>query len=165
MKRTTLLLVPTLLLTVLVLAVAAEIPAEPGPPRGVQKRLERYRFSSFADTDTRILQVTRARRPWNLTRDLNWLILGDSVYFQTDHPLTGRRSDGPSPLPFPPKEVWCALLESKSGTTDAQSYSVVLVGLHMDMYSGDWIIHQAPSEPFSTVGDALSGLGCGLELE
>lgn len=165
MKRSTLLLIPVLLLTVLVLAVAAEIPNEPGPPRGVQQRLEQYGSSSLAGTDARLVQVSRARQPWHLARDLRWPVLGDSVYFQTDHPLTWNRSDGPSPLPFPPKEVWCALLESGDRTAEEPSQSVVLVGLHMDMYSGDWVIHQAPSEPFSTVGDILSVLGCELDSQ
>jgi hypothetical protein len=35
----------------------------------------------------------------------------------------------------------------------------------MDMYGGDWVIHQALSEPFPTVGDILSALGCGLDLQ
>ena len=160
MKRIAFLLIPVLMLTVLVLAVAAEIPTEAGPPSAAQKLLEQYR-SSFFDADTRVSLVTRAERPWNLTRDLGWPVLGDSVYFQTDRPIRWSRSEGPSPLPFPPKEAWCALLESEERTIVNSSYTVVLVGLHMDMYSGDWMIHQSPSDPLA-VGEVLLALGCEL---
>jgi hypothetical protein len=164
MKRFTFLLVPVLLLTVLVLVVAAEIPTAAGAPGGVQTRLEQYRSSLDVEAECRVCAVVRAKRPWNLTRDLGWPVLGDSLFFQTDQPLTWSRSDGPSPLPFPPKEVWCARLESKDRATGAPSYSVVLVGLHIDMYTGDWVVHQPPDDP-STIGEMLSLLGCELELE
>lgn len=164
MKRVTLLLVPILLLGALVVAVAAEIPASAGQPSGVRTRLEQYSSSSLAGADTRVLVVTRAKRPWNLTRDLRWPVLGDSVYFQTDQPLTWSHSQGLSPLPFPPKEIWCALLESKGEAVGAPDYSVVLVALHMDMYNGDWLIHQAPADLF-TMDKGLSALGCKLEMQ
>lgn len=165
MKRTHFLLIPTLMLAVLVLAVAAEVPTVAGPPSGVQKRLEQYSTSAFVKGETHVRLLARAERPWNLTKDLSWLALGDSVYFETDHPLTRGRSVGPSPLPYPPKEVWCALLESEDEATGVRSYAVVLVGLHMDMYSADWMLHQAPSQPFSTAfREALSALGCDLRL-
>jgi len=164
MKRITLLLIPILMLAVLVLAVGAEIPPEAGPPRGVQMRLEQYSSSSLVNAGTRVSSVTQAKRPWNLTMELGWTVVGDSVYFQTDQPLTWSRSDGQSPLPFPPKDVWCALMEGKGEPAGLPSYSVVLVALHMDMYSGDWILHQAPNEPLSIVGEVLSALGCELEL-
>jgi hypothetical protein len=165
MKRITLLLIPILMLTILVLAVGAEIPPEAGPPRRVQMRLEQYRSSSLVNADTRAFSITPAKRPWNLTMELGWPAVGDSVYSQTDQPLTWSRSDGKSPLPFPPKEVWCALMEGKGETAGKPSYSVVLVALHMDMYSGDRIFHQAPNEPLSIVGEVLSALGCELELD
>lgn len=164
MKKFIFLLVPILLLTVLVLVVAAEIPTTAGAPGGVQTRLEQYNSSLGVEADSHVSVVVQAKRPWNLTRDLGWPVLGDSLFFQTDQPLTGSRSDGSSPLPFPPKEVWCSLLQSKDQATGAPSYAVVLVGLHMDMYTGDWVVHQPPDDPFA-VGKILSLLGCELELE
>jgi hypothetical protein len=165
MKRLTFLLVPILLLTALVLAVSAKIPTEGGPPSAVQQRLEQYSWSSFVGEEAHIRLVTRAQRPWNVTRDLGWPVLGSSVHFQTDHPLTLSRGDALAPLPFPPKVVWCALLETENGTTGGLSHSVLLVGLHMDMYNSDWIIHQAPSAPLSTLHETLSSLGCNLGLD
>jgi hypothetical protein len=146
-----------------VLVVAAEIPTTVGAPSEVQTRLEQYR-SSLGKVDSRVSTVVRAKQPWNLTRDLGWTVLGDSLFFQTDQPLARTRSDGPAPLPFPPKEVWCSLLQSKDKATGAPSYSLVLVGLHIDMYTGDWVVHQPPDDP-STIGEILSLLGCELELE
>jgi len=153
------------MLTALVLVVAAKIPSDGGPPSAVLQRLEQYSSSSFFEGEALVRQVTQAQRPWNLTRDLGWPVLGNSVHFQADDPLTPSRGDGLSPLPFPAKAVWCALLESEDETTGVPSYSVVLVGLHMDMYNGDWMIHQAPDGPLSALHETLSALGCPLELE
>ena len=59
---------------------------------------------------------------------------GDTIYYQTDSSSRGM------PLPFPAKEMWCVLLEidDLSGVT---SYRGVFVGLHMDMYNADWVVH------------------------
>lgn len=79
MKGICALLIPTFILVVLVLAVAAEVPTVAGPPSGVQKSLEQ-------------------------------------------------------------------------------------LGLHMDMYGADWVLHQDPSQPFSTAfQETLSALGCDLK--
>lgn len=164
MRRIRLLLIPAFMLASLVLAVAVEIPAEAGPPSQVQIRLEQYRTSSLADTNTQVAMVTRAKRPWNLTRDLRWPVLGHSVYFQTDQPFAPGQNSALSPLPFPPKEIWCALLESEDETTGTRSYSVVLVALHMDMYNGDWLIHRPPSDPFA-VDELLRAVGCEIDPE
>ncbi len=165
MKRVFFLLMPTLVLVVLMLAVAAGIPAVAGPPNGVQKHLEQYGTSAFVKVEADAHLLVRAKRPWNLTRDQSWLALGDSVYFETDHPLTWGRSVGPSPLPYPPKEVWCALPESEDEATGVRSYAVVLVGLHMDMHNADWVLHHDPSQPFSAAFlEAISALGCDLTL-
>jgi hypothetical protein len=164
MRRIRLLAIPTFMLALLALAVAAEIPAEAGPPSQVQMRLEQYRTSSLADSNTHVAMVTRAKRPWNLTRDLRWPVLGHSVYFQTDQPFAPGQNSALSPLPFPPKEIWCALLESEDEATGTPSYSVVLVALHMDMYSADWMIHHPPSDPFG-VSELLHAVGCEIDLE
>jgi hypothetical protein len=152
------------MLTVLVLAVASEIPAEAGPPSVVQERLDQYN-DLFVGGEAGIRLVMRAERPWNLTKDMRWPVVGNSVHFQADQPLTWSSNKGPSPLPFPPKVVWCALLETEDEATGAQSYSIVLVGLHIDMYNGDWMIHQAPNKPLSALDETLSVLGCDLELD
>ena len=54
------------------------------------------------------------------------------------------------PLPFRPKEMWCVLLEpdDRGGVT---AYGGVLVGLHMDMYNADWVVHEMAMD-FSSPG-------------
>jgi hypothetical protein len=65
------------------------------------------------------------------------------------------------PLPFPPKELWCALLEGEDRLTGERSHAVVLVGLHMDMYSGDWMVHEGPDSPsLPALTQGLSAIGC-----
>ena len=161
MRRAGFLIVPLLLLVVLVVAVAAEIPQEAGLPADVQMRLEQYLPSPHALGKATVLSVARARQPWRFSKQMSYSVLGDSVYFQTDSPLTWQEGSGPSPLPFPPKELWCALLEGEDRQTGERSYSVVLIGLHMDMYSGDWMVHEGPTDrSLSALLEGLSTIGC-----
>jgi hypothetical protein len=165
-KRTTLLIIPALLLVVLVAAVLFQIPSKAGLPQGVQTRLDQYLASPFAKGTMTLRLAERARRPWNLTQAMGFAVLGDSVYFQTDSSLTWEQGGGPSPLPFPPKELWCALLEAGDEGEGDGTQTVVFIGLHMDMYNGDWIVHQGPEAPFSPefLG-VLSSIGCMPELD
>lgn len=161
MKRSSLLIVPLLLLVVLVAAVGAQIPDDAGLPVGVQVRLEEYLQSHHALGRATLLSVTRARQPWRFSKDMSYLVLGDSVYFQTDSTITWQGGGGPSPLPFPPKELWCALLEGEDRLRGEPTYAVVFVGLHMDMYSGDWMIHEGPTDRSSpALLQRLSDIGC-----
>lgn len=161
MKRTGLMIVPWLLLVALVVAVTAQVPKDAGLPAGVQTRLEQYLPSPHALGKAAVLTVTRARQPWHFSKEMSYSVLGDSVYFQTDYPLTWREGGGPSPLPFPPKELWCALLEGEDRVTGERSYAVVLIGLHMDMYSGDWMVHEGPTDrSLPALLQGLSTIGC-----
>ncbi|MEJ2736726.1 MAG: hypothetical protein P8189_24710 [Anaerolineae bacterium] len=161
MKRGSLLVVPVLLLVVLVVAVTAQIPEGAGLPAGVQVRLEQYLHSRHALGKAVVLSVTRARQPWHFSQDMSYAVLGDSVYFQIDLPLTWQDEGGPSPLPFPPKELWCALLEGEDRLRGEPTYAVVFVGLHMDMYSGDWMIHEGPTDwSLPVLLQGLSSIGC-----
>ena len=161
MKRTSGLVVPLSLLAVLAVAIGVEIPEQAGPPARVQVRLDEYLASPFAPGQSTVLLVERARRPWNFAGDLSGMALGDSVYFQTDSSLTWTEGSGPSPLPFPPKELWCAFLEGTDDITGEKSHIVVFVGLHMDMYTADWLVHKAAESPFAPeFGKMLAHLGC-----
>jgi hypothetical protein len=154
-----------LLLVLLVIAVAAEIPESPGLPTGVQTCLDRYIASSFAPSQANVLVVRRAQRPWNFSRALSERVLGDTVYFQTDASLTWTVGSGPSPLPFPPKELWCAILAGGDVLSGEKEYSFVFVGLHMDMYNGDWLVHETVNSPFTSDSEAtLSQIGCEMAL-
>ncbi len=161
MKRASLLIIPLLLLGVLVVAVAAQIPKDAGLPADVQARLDQYLSSPHALDNVDVLSVARARQPWRFSKEMSYSVLGDSVYFQTDYPLTWREGGGPSPLPFPPKELWCALLEGEDSVTGKPTYAVVYVGLHMDMYSGDWMVHEGPTDrSLPALLRGLSTIGC-----
>ena len=165
MKRAPLLMIPLFLLVVLTMVVSAEIPQEAGLPTGVQERLDQYIASADAPSQATVLMVERARRPWTFTRELSDRVLGDSVYFQTDASLTWAVGSGPSPLPFPPKELWCALLAGQDNASSEQSYAIVLVGLHMDMYNGDWMVHETAEDPFTLESQQmLTRIGCKMVL-
>lgn len=165
MKRTSLLVIPFLLLAVLVVAVTAEIPERAGLPAGVQTRLDQYIASSFAPSQANVLAVRRAQKPWNFSRALSDRVLGDTVYFQTDDSLTWTGRSGPSPLPFPPQDLWCAILAGQDNVSGERAYSIVFVGLHMDMYNGDWLVHETGKDPFTAESEAaLSHIGCEMGL-
>jgi hypothetical protein len=161
MKRGSLLIISVLLLVVLVGAVTAQIPEGAGLPAGVQARLEQYLHSRHVPGRAAVLAVVRARQPWHFSEDMSSAVLGDSVYFQIDYPLTWEDGGGSSPLPFPPKELWCALLEGEDRLHGESTYAVVFVGLHMDMDSGDWMIHEGPTDQsLSALLRGLSAIGC-----
>ena len=161
MKRAALLMIPLLLLAALVIAVAAELPGRAGLPTGVQTCLDRYIASPFAPGNASVWVVRRAQRPWNFTRAQSDRVLGDTVYFQTDASLTWTGGSGPSPLPFPPKELWCAILVGEDDVGGQNAYSLVFVGLHMDMYNGDWLVHEAGEVLFTPRSEeALAEIGC-----
>jgi hypothetical protein len=106
--------------------------------------------------------TSESRQPWLFSREMSDMVLGDSVYFQTDSPLTWQEGGGPSPLPFPAKEVWCALLK-KTNTSGKARYRILFVALHMDMYSGDWLVHLGPeSDSFSKATEPAATIGCAL---
>ena len=146
MRRNSLVIVPVLLLVVLVVTVSAQIPKGAGLPAGVQTRLEQYLHSRYAPDKAEVQSVTRARQLWHFSADMSYSVLGDSVYFQIDYPLTWQSGGGPSPLPFPPKELRCALLEGEDRLRGEPFYTAVFVGLHMDTYSGDWSVHEGPTD-------------------
>ena len=69
------------------------------------------------------------------------------------------------PLPYPPKELWCVLL-SHDDAAGKTSSAIVFVGLHMDMYNADWMVHKGPRD-LSTPGviESLRLVGCDLNLD
>jgi hypothetical protein len=148
-------------------------------PVAAEIELESF-LSSWGQGTTRIEELVRASRPWNLGPELGLTTAGDSLYFATDLiydprpdrsapveagvPTSAIRSgfgkEG-TPLPYPPQEVWCVLVHSEAGQ------QVILLGRHhRDPYQTDWIIHQQPADP-SPAGwiELLDLLGCGRVLQ
>jgi hypothetical protein len=163
MRKVSLLAIVLLLLVALGIAVVAETPEQPGLPAGCRERLDEYLAHDAPPGVTRMLRFERARTPWNLTADMSQAAFGASAHYQTDSSKSGIA------LPFPPKEVWCVLLERADttfGLAAGMPYDVVFVGLHVDLYYADWVVHKGPAAPASPqLKDSLSVLGCELGLD
>ncbi len=70
-------------------------------------------------------------------------------------------AEGQRPLPYPPVDLWCALL----GQESAASRSIVFLALHQDMYNADWVLHEGAKDPPAPEAAAvLSEVGCELGL-
>ena len=165
MKRDALLLTPLVLLVVLVGVIAAEIPDRVGLPVSVQTRLDHYIAHASPREVATVRSVERAKKPWNFVEDRSQAVFGDSVHFQVDS-----GSVGSLPLSFPPKELWCVLLEREDTSTgDAlaggAAHAVLFVGLHMSMYEADWLVHEAVGDTAMDLKKTLSMVGCDLELD
>jgi hypothetical protein len=157
-------MIPLLLLSVMVLVVAAEIPREPGIPADVEARLGQYIAYSFPSGIATVDQVERAPRAWEFRQDMGLTTFGDSVHFQTDTGPTRTHRSNLSALYYPPKELWCALL-AVAGESGEPTYSVVFVGLHMDMYNADLVVHEGARDLSSQeLREGLAAVGCDLGL-
>jgi hypothetical protein len=178
MRSTGVLAVPLLLLVVLVAVAGAQLPEEPGLPVGVQTRLEQYADFWYAPGAAAVVSVERAKRPWNLTGEMSHAVFGYSMYFPSDYGPAWPSGNEPMRLPYPPKEVWCALVEQANmdadpeGSAGGSTYEVLFVGLHMTMYNADWMVHRGtplgPASQSSLSGaglqETLSTIGCDLGL-
>jgi hypothetical protein len=178
MRSRSVLAVPLLLLVVLVAATGAQIPEERGLPVGVQTRLEEYTDFWYAPGAAVVVSVERAKKPWNLTGEMSHAVFGQSAYFPGDHGPAWPSGNEPMPLPYPPKEVWCALVEQTNldadpeGSAGGTTHEVLFVGLHMTMYNADWMVHKGtplgPASQSSLSGaglqETLSTIGCDLGL-
>jgi hypothetical protein len=163
MKRLTALLIPLLLLVVLVVVVAAELPRAPQLPRDVQARLDQYIAYSYPPGTVTVHSAERARRAWRFSEDMSESVFGDSVHFQTDTGPTHTGRLNLSSLYYPPKEAWCVLLEIAGSAGDV-SYAVVFVGLHMDMYNADLVVHEGVALSSPEFLDNLTTIGCDLGM-
>jgi hypothetical protein len=163
MKKGTLLSIPLLLLVVLVVAVAAEIPDGAVLPPGADHRLEEYISYSFPTGTVTLLAAEQAARPWNFGEEMSNTTFSSSMYFQTDSGPTHTQRSNLSALYFPPVEVWCALLEHKQG--EGTSYAVVFLAQHVDLHNGDWVIHEVADDLASPrFKQTMSTIGCDLGL-
>lgn len=165
MKRVIFLVVPVFLLTVLVVVVAAAMPEKAAAPAEVQTRLDQYIAHLSSPEAATVRLAERAKKPWNFHQGMSHAVFGDGVHFQADRGRTGGL-----PLPFPPRELWCVVLERGDNSADSsgrgESYAVVFVGLHMSMYEADWMVHEGDGDVSSAeFRRALSMIGCDLGLD
>lgn len=156
MKRKFWLLVPVLLLVVLVVVVAAEIPEEETLPADVQALVEHYIAAVYPFNDAKVEGWSRARQPWNFEPEMSRIAYGASLHFQTDAGPTQTVRANLSTLPYPPQQVWCARLND--------SPDVVYVGLHLDLYNADLVIHTAAGDSRAELLKQLQAIDCVLQL-
>ena len=173
MRRATLLIL-TLLLPVTLIVALLTILQRSRPPAAWQLELDKYveYKDLFLSEATKVQLIDQASRPWNFNQDMSGAVFGDNPYYRTDYGYSGteRNKGGPRPLPYPPKNVWCALLERDRKAADElmeeTTYTVVFVAEHQDLYNASMVIHEAASDLSAQVFvESLSRIGCDSVLE
>ena len=167
--RKVLFLATTLVLLVTVgIVVVAQIPAEPGLPTDVRTLLDQYLAYTYAPGTVNRLAVERASWPGHLDRAMGYQVFGQSVIYQTDTGPAGYETGGARPLPYPPEDLWCVLLE-RDGTFGPHlenRYDVAFVALHMDIHNADLMVHTGPQTlSDGEAEDLFATFGCQLELD
>lgn len=163
MRRLIGLLVPALvaLATVSLLAIFQQRQAMPGP---AERALEAYltgRQQRSGVTFT-LLDAVRATRPQVLVASARGSSYGASAYYRTldtiaptSEPFSGD-IDSHRPIPDPPQEVWCVLLEGRPNS-ELRVRDVVFVALHEDLYNAGWLVHESGQDARDSL---LTEIGC-----
>ncbi|MGD2157633.1 MAG: hypothetical protein PVG14_07685 [Anaerolineales bacterium] len=168
MKRKSLLLIPILTFSALILVL---IIMELRSPPTWQTTLNNYLtyLNSYAKEPATLESVTKASKPWNFSSQMRSITYSDSLIFQTinfsQKPdeqfitfaiLTVEPpKDQRKPLPFPPKEIWCVRLNLGNASR------VVFLALHEDLYNADMVVHEVPKEiGQQSLLKTLTKIGC-----
>lgn len=160
MRRSIRFILPLFLAVTLVVTLLVAV--RMNRPTDWQLELDKYvqYKDSVSSGTTTVRLVDRASKPWNFSRDMSHAVFGDSPYYQTDYSYSGERRSGPKPLPFPPDDVWCVLLERDHGTR-----TIVFVVEHQDLYDADMVVHEGASDLSSQSSvENVSQIGCDLML-
>ena len=178
MKRPIIVILLVLIMMAAVGIIVARNLEEDLPPQA-QAALDGYLTSenAVASHPAIVRQVVHAARPGRFDAAFSSASISASFYFRTSRgyrsaaipnplilttsPLPSGASEGGRggrALPFPPRDLWCVLLNQESGNG-----RVVFLALHEDMYNADWIVHESAGAP----GDAalaarLAVVGCDL---
>ena len=157
MKKRRLILVP---LTVVIVLISGWLLINHFQTPAWHAKLDQYLvyLRQTGQSTTRVIATDPAVSPANFTSTMSAETYGDSVIFETSHNLYEEVSTGLQPMPYPPQEVMCVLMD-----VDGER-QVVYVALHSDLYNADWIVHISP-EPWgsSMLQSQLVSLGCTLE--
>lgn len=130
-------------------------------PANYQTALKSYiEYQNLHGTDYQIEQTARAQNTAAFSENLNFTTYGDSVHYPTDIDLGTDGLAASKPLPYPPQEVWCALLKTDS---DPQ-YQLVFANLHQDLHNADWIVHAAPQMSRDELKALTTELACPLDI-
>lgn len=169
-----------ILLVTLVLGALFWIKGRYLPP-SAQTELEQYLAYRYPLTpEPAVRQLSQATRPWLFKAAMSGDTYGRSTHFDTtfSYARTAARPAravsteqpeadwrfafrGAAPLPYPPEETWCLRLDPEP----PNPASVVLLAMHVDLYNGEWVVHEMPGEWSETERRAaLSELGCALDL-
>ena len=166
MKRVLFLTTVLALLIALGAVVFAELPAEPGPPADVLALLNQYLAYAYPPGTVLVQVVHQASKPSHLSQDLGYETFGASVIYQTDIGAPGYEEGGARPLPYPPEQAWCVLLERDGtyGPHPEDRYDVVFVALHMDIHNAGLMVHKGPQNLSMGEVEAFSStFGCTLK--
>jgi hypothetical protein len=160
MNRVIALIIPLMVLVATTMTVVTlEVQREPD----WQRELEAY-IEARAMTETLTVQaVAEAQKPWNFVPRMGIPALNVSTWATAEK------------LPYPPREVQCALLAQQDPRTELETPDdsvpverrIVYLGYHSDtLWNVGWLIHEGPREPFSAeVRAHLAAIGCDLPLE
>ncbi len=154
MKKRTLIFIP--LLTVLIF-IANLIILNRWQTPAWKARLEHY-LTYLRETEQSSFQVIstdNASAPANYSTAMSAESYSDSAIFETTHNQYPDYAAGLQPIPYPPEQVVCVLLEGNG------QRELVYVALHNSLYNADWIVHISP-EPWGSaiLQSHLQILGC-----
>jgi HAMP domain-containing protein len=114
---------------------------------------------------TSVQQTARATRPERFTPEMSRF-----TWTSDDDPDLGYVPAGARPLPFPPTEIWCAVLAHQY-TTDPElavpdNRDVVVIARHQEGDRALWVGHRiaSPADP-SVAQHIVDEIGCPLTLE
>jgi hypothetical protein len=140
-------------------------------PLDWQSQVDKYiaYMDEVSSKPMKMLKAERARRPWDFSAEMSLAVYGDSGHYQTDYGYQ-QRNVGAKPLPLPPQEVWCVLLELEQhgavDPTEEGAYRVVFPALHQDLHNADWVLHEGAGDLTSQeFMESLSKIGCDLGLD
>jgi hypothetical protein len=104
-----------------------------------------------------IASTASATQPDNFTETMSAETYSDTQLFQTSVSNNTTITAELEPLPYPPEQVICVLLN------DGGQLNLVYVALHNNLYNADWIVHISPDPWDSQVTQSnLSSIGCQL---
>lgn len=134
---------------------------EPELPEAGQRALDVYlRYTNTdATSPWQVRQVAQANIPTAFPAELETTTFGDGTYFALDYHLQPDLAGGSErPLPYPPEDLWCALL-----TTARDHQRVVFIARHADLYKAVWAVHLVPMSE-TLEAEVVEQVGCALDL-
>ncbi len=104
-----------------------------------------------------ILDTASAVTPENFSESMSGESYSQDVTFASTHNLFNDYSSSLLPMPYPPDQVICVLLNLNGNP------QLVYVALHNSLYNADWIVHVSP-DPWGSplLQENLKAIGCTL---